>query len=74
MDKSLIPAEGFWAFRWMFLKGWTGLPRNKPSDVSISVFGRFTYTPSAMNVHCPDMELMAVCFLDNVRSYHTECS
>ena len=27
------------------------MPQNKPSDFSISVFGRFTYTPFASDVH-----------------------
>lgn len=54
-------------------------PGNKESSHPVGPslsqrFGRFTYTPSALNVHCPDKEFMAVCFLDNVRSYQTKCS
>ena len=32
--------------------GGAGQARNKPSAFSISVFGRFTYTLSALIVHC----------------------
>ena len=53
---------------------WTSQPQNKPSDFSISMFGRFTYTPSALNEHCPDKEFITASFLDNVRSYHTDRS
>ena len=54
--------------------GCEGMLQNKQDDFSISVFGRFAYTLSALNEHCPYKEFNAVYFLDNVRSYHTERS
>jgi len=52
----------------------TGQPQNNLSDLSISMFGRFTNTPSALNEYCLDKEFITASFLDNVRSYHTERS
>ena len=51
-----------------------GRTQNKAADFSISVFGRFTYTPYALNVHYLCRVSLAVSNFDNVRSYHTERS
>lgn len=42
--------------------GCEGMLQNKQADFSISVFGRFAYTLSALNEHCPYKEFIAVCF------------
>ena len=44
------------------------------ADFSISVFGRFSYTASAPDVHYLEMLLVGVRFLGNVRPAQTPCT
>ena len=51
-----------------------GQARNKPSDFSISLFGRFTYTVSAMLEHCRGNFCVIVDYEGNIRSYQMPCA
>ena len=51
-----------------------GLARNRPGGFSISVFGRFAYTLSALNGHYLGGFFRGFWFLGNVRSYQTACA
>ena len=50
------------------------LSRKRPGCFSISVFGRFAYTLSALNGHYLGGFFRGFWFLGNVRSYQTACA
>ena len=54
--------------------GGTGMPETEAAGFSISVFARFSYTPSAPVVHCLEMCLYTFRSFGNVRPYQTERS
>ena len=68
-----IGAEGF-GFGVLSGKGAGGCCKIRQRTFPYPVFGRFTYTLSALVVHDPGKKYMAGDILGNVRPYQTACT